>query len=191
MDFDDSQADCSLPATTAYVDETVPAGKWIGRRGWQRLVGFGLLPVMALGMTLGVGYLKWQEGSEREAREAALSSVQAATDGSIAMLSYSADTVDTDLAAARPLLTGGFREEYTKLINDIVIPGARQRRISATAKVPGAVSLSATADHAVVLVFINQTTTVAEDAPTDTASTVRVTLDKDRGKWLISQFEPV
>jgi Mce-associated membrane protein len=59
------------------------------------------------------------------------------------------------------------------------------------ATVPAATSTSATAARAVVLVFVNQTVVVGKDAPTNTASSVRVTLDKIDGRWLISQFEPV
>jgi Mce-associated membrane protein len=57
--------------------------------------------------------------------------------------------------------------------------------------VPDAASVSATENHAVVLVFVNQTTTIGTDAPTASTSTVRVTLDKVDDRWLISQFDPV
>jgi Mce-associated membrane protein len=43
----------------------------------------------------------------------------------------------------------------------------------------------------VVLAFVDQTTTIGNDAPTDTASSVRVTLDKVDSRWLISGFDPV
>ena len=58
------------------------------------------------------------------------------------------------------------------------------------ATVPAMASASANSNHAVVLVFVNQTV-VGQDAPTDTASSVRVTLDKVGGRWLISKFDPV
>ena len=48
-----------------------------------------------------------------------------------------------------------------------------------------------TANHAVVLVFVNQTVVVGQDTPTDTASRVQVTLDKVGDRWLISKFDPV
>jgi Mce-associated membrane protein len=51
--------------------------------------------------------------------------------------------------------------------------------------------MSATANRAVVLVFIDQSIVIGADAPTTTSSTVRVTLDKDGDRWLISQFDPV
>jgi Mce-associated membrane protein len=72
-----------------------------------------------------------------------------------------------------------------------VIPGAKQQQITAVATVPAASSVSASVDHAVALVFVDQTTTVGSGAPTALASTVRVALDKVNGRWLISQFDPV
>ena len=117
--------------------------------------------------------------------------MQAAKDSTIAMLSYKPDTVEQQLNAARDLLTGEFRDSYTSLINDVVIPGAKQKQISAVASVPAAASVSADPNHAVVLVFVNQTVVVGQDAPTDTASSVRVTMDKVGDRWLISEFDPV
>jgi Mce-associated membrane protein len=61
---------------------------------------------MALILTRGVGYLKWRNGSEQESRVAAVESVRAVTDGTIAMLSYRPDTAEKELAAARNRLTG-------------------------------------------------------------------------------------
>jgi Mce-associated membrane protein len=107
------------------------------------------------------------------------------------MLSYQPATVDAQLNSARDLLTGSFKGSYTSLINDVVIPGAKQQQISAVATVPRAASVSAEPNHAVVLVFVNQTVVVGTDAPTNTASSVRVTLDKHGDKWLISKFQPV
>jgi Mce-associated membrane protein len=77
------------------------------------------------------------------------------------------------------------------LINEVVIPGAKQQQISAVATVPKVGSVSADPRHAVVLVFVNQAVVVGADAPTNTASSVRVTLEKTKDKWLISEFTPV
>jgi Mce-associated membrane protein len=57
--------------------------------------------------------------------------------------------------------------------------------------VPAAASVSATQNHAVVLVFVNQTVIVGNDVPSSTASSVKVTLDKQGDRWLISGFDPV
>ncbi len=139
----------------------------------------------------GSGYLKWQVDSAREAQTARTQSVPAATESTIAILSYQPDSAEKELTAARDRLAEPFKDEYTKLITDVVIPGAKQKKISAIATVPAAASISATQNHAVVLVFIDQSIVIGTDAPTSTSSTVRVTLDKDGDKWLISQFDPV
>jgi Mce-associated membrane protein len=158
---------------------------------WSRAVVFVVLPALALLLACVAGFLKWQDGSAREAAAARTESVRAATDSTIALLSYKPDTVEKDLDAARSRLTGSFLNAYTSLTHDVVIPGAKQKQISAIATVPAAASTSANENHAVVVLFVNQTVTIGQDAPTNTASSVRVTLDKVGGRWLISQFDPV
>jgi Mce-associated membrane protein len=161
------------------------------RINWSRLVAFGVLPLLAVLLAGGAGFFKWQYTCARDDGIARVDSVQAARDSTIAMLSYQPDKVDQQLAAAHNLLTGPFRDSYTSLTHDVVIPGAKQRQISATASVPAAASVSGNRHHAVALLFVNQTVVMGTDAPTDTASSVRVTLDKIDGHWLISGFEPV
>ncbi len=158
---------------------------------WSRVVSFGVLPALALVLALGAGYLKWQDNPVRAGQIAAITSVQAAKDTTIALLSYHPDTVEEQLVAARDLLTGDFRESYIALTTDVVIPGAKEKRIAAVASVPAAASVSATPTEAVALVFVNQTVSMGQDPPTDTASSVRVTLQKVGDRWLISKFDPV
>ena len=158
---------------------------------WARVFAFGVLPAVALLLALAAGYLKWMDNSVRNSEVARDDSVQAAKDSTTALLSYKPDTVEQQLSAARDLLTGDFRDSYTSLTNDVVIPGAKQKHIAAVATVPAAASVSANPNHAVVLVFVDQTVIVGQDAPTDTASSVRVTLEKVGGRWLISNFDPV
>lgn len=158
---------------------------------WARVFAFGILPAVALLLALGAGYLKWMDNSVRDSARARDTSVQAAKDSTVALLSYKPDSVEQQLTAARDRLTGEFRDSYTSLTRDVVIPGAKQKQISAVATVPAAASVSAKSNRAVVLVFVNQTVIVGQDAPTDTASAVRVTLDKVGDSWLISSFDPV
>jgi Mce-associated membrane protein len=170
---------------------TEPAEKPERRIQWARVFAYGVLPAVALLLAMGAGYLKWMDNSVRDSDAARIQSTQAAKDSTIALLSYKADTVEQQLGAARDLLTGEFRDSYTSLTNDVVIPGAKQKQISAVATVPAAASVSADPHHAVVLLFINQTVIVGQGAPSDSASSVRVTLDKVGDRWLISKFDPV
>ncbi len=161
------------------------------RAGVEDRVAFVVLPAIALALGAAAGYLNWQSSYHRASTMAAQDSVAAARETATAMLSYNADTVEKDLNSARDRLTGSFLEEYTKLVNEVVIPGSREKNISAVAQVPAAASVSATPDHAVALVYVDQTVTVGKDTPTNTASSVKVTLDRVGGRWLVSGFEPV
>jgi Mce-associated membrane protein len=158
---------------------------------WRRVSAFALLPALAFLLALSAAFLKFQDSAVRQGDQARTESVQAAMDSTVALLSYKPDSVEQQLTGARDRLTGEFRDQYTDLINNVVIPGAKQKQISAVAKVPAAASVSANPGRAVVLVFVNQTVNVGNDAPTDTASSVRITLDKVGDRWLISKFEPV
>jgi Mce-associated membrane protein len=199
---DPSETD-SVEETPAEPEETEAAAEVDGsdhdeqltgsarRVRWSGAIVYVVLPALALLLASAAGFLKWQDGSARDAATARTESVHAATDSTIALLSYKPDTVGKDLDAARGRLTGTFLNAYTSLTHDVVIPGAKQKQISAVATVPAAASTSATGNHAVVLLFVNQTVIIGQDAPTNTASSVRVTLDKVGGRWLISQFDPV
>lgn len=188
-DDDDDGEDASGAQDDAHDDDEAPAEER-ARIGWRRVLATAL-PAVVLILALGVGYLKWLDGKERESRIAAEQSVKAASDSTIAILSYKPETVDQDLKSAADRLTAGFRQQYTQLVTDVVAPGAKQQHITAVATVPAAASVIATGKQAVVLVFVDQTTTIGNDPPTQSTSSVRVTLDKIDGKWLISQFDPV
>ncbi len=187
LDAEDAVETEAAEAAAGAAEAPVERGS---RFSWSRLLVVAL-PALALIIALGVGYLKWLDGTARESRAAAEASVRAASESTIAILSYKPETVDRDLKAAAERLTAGFRQQYTQLVNDVVAPGAKQQHITAVATVPAAASVSATGKHAVVLVFVDQTTTIGNDAPTQTTSSVRVSLEKVDGRWLISQFDPV
>ncbi|MFZ0718020.1 hypothetical protein [Mycobacterium sp.] len=185
------EADLLDPEEVEGEDDSAEAPVQRSRRfSWTRLLVAGL-PVLALILALGVGYLKWLDGTARESHAAAEASVRAASESTVAILSYKPETVDRDLKAAADRLSEPFRRQYTQLVNDVVAPGAKQQHITAVATVPAAASVLATGKHAVVLVFVDQTTTIGTDAPTQSTSSVRVSLEKIDGRWLISQFDPV
>lgn len=157
----------------------------------RRVLAYGVLPGLALLLALAAGFLNGQgpSGTNRDPGDNA--AIQAAKDSIVALLSYRPATVERDLGAARDRLTGGFKDSYTSLTRDVVIPGAQRNQVSAVATVQAAAPVSAEPDHAVILVFVSQTTTEGSGAPAVTASSLRVTLDKVDGRWLISGFDPV
>lgn len=192
-DQDSLAAEAAIPDDTEAAesaDEDKPA-KAKRRVSWSRVLVYGVLPGLALLLTAAAAFLKWQDSSAGASQFARIESVAAAKDSTIALLSYKSDTVEKELEAAKSRMTGTFKESYSQLINDVVIPGAKREHISTTATVPAAASVSATPNHAVTLLFVNQSATVGKNPPSDTTSSVRVTLDKIGGRWLISGFDPV
>jgi Mce-associated membrane protein len=161
------------------------------RRRWAQIAMWGALPTLVMVLAAAAGYAKYEAATARDARQAGIDAVQAARESTVALLSYQPAKIDQQLGDAGKLLTGDFKDSYSKLIHDVVIPGAKQRQISAQANVPAAASVSATPRNAVVVAFVNQAVTVGDSPPTNTASSVRVTLDKSEGRWLISAFDPI
>lgn len=158
---------------------------------WTRIVAYGLLPAAVMLLGAAAGFFCYRNQSDTAADQARTASVKTATDDTIALLSYQPDTADKTLNDSRDRLTGNFRDAYSSLIHNVVIPGAKQKHISSVATVPAAASVSASGRHAVVLVFVNQSVIVGSDAPTATTSCVKVGLDKVGDRWLISKFDPV
>lgn len=118
--------------------------------------------------------------------------VGAATQGSVALLSYAPDTVDRDLAAAQSNLTGEFLTYYGEFAKQIVAPATKQRGVQTTATVVRAAAAEVNPNDAKVLVFLNQIT-ISRDSPdpVQAASSVMVGLAKVDGRWLISSFDPI
>jgi Mce-associated membrane protein len=150
-----------------------------------------LLAVVVV-LAIATGTARWHQTQARHDKEARAEVAQIATDGARAILSYRPDTVDTDLAAAKNRLTGDFLDYYTEFTTDVVAPAAKEKEIGTTATVPAAAVSSVDDSSAVVLVFVNQSTTTGDNrAPSDSASSVRVQLTKVDGTWLIEKFDPV
>ena len=180
--------DGDVGQSNSEVDEIPPARRHARLRKLATHIG---IPALVVGLSAGTGFITWQNFQQQQDVAAASESVQAATDTTAALLTYQPDTVEKDLEAARSRLTGQFLDSYTTLTRDVVIPGAQQKKIAATATVPAAAPVSASSDRAVVLVFVNQTVTVGADAPTSSTSSVRVSLDRVDDRWLVSGFDPI
>src|SRR6185437_15720969 len=118
--------------------------------------------------------------------------VKAASDGTVALLSYSPESLDRDFASARSHLSGDFLSYYSQFTEQIVAPAARQKALKTTAQVMGAAVSELHPDSAVVLVFVDQSTTSKDRPdPSIAASTVLVSMVRVNGNWLITKFDPV
>lgn len=116
----------------------------------------------------------------------------AAREGMAALLSYKSETLDRNVTEAKSHLTGDFVNDYEKRIREVVAPAVKGKDVATTAQVVGAAVSELHPDSAVVLLFVDQTTT-SKDRPDPSmfASTVLVSLTKADGKWLITGFNPI
>ncbi|GAB89620.1 hypothetical protein [Gordonia rhizosphera] len=118
--------------------------------------------------------------------------VSAANDGTVAILSYSPASLDSDFAKAKSHLTGQFLSYYEEFTAKVVKPAAIDNGITTKATVVRSAVSKLEPDNAEVLAFVNQTTTSkTKPDPEQTSSSVRVSLQRVDGTWLISSFDPV
>ncbi len=150
-----------------------------------------LLVVASLALLCGLFYF-WYLPDRDTDGAAAKAAISAASEGTVAVLSYSPDTLDRDFSSAKSHLTGDFLTYYNQFTQQIVAPAAKQKSLKTTAVVLRAALSEFHPDSAVVLLFVNQSTQSKDrPEPTLTSSSVSVTLTKADGKWLISSFNPV
>jgi len=150
-----------------------------------------LLVVASLALLGSVFYFMYLPDRDTDAA-AAKAAISAASDGTVAVLSYSPDTLDRDFSSAKSHLTGDFLSYYEQFTQQIVAPAAKQKSVKTTAVVLRAAVSDLRPSSATVLLFVNQSTQSKDrPQPTFSSSSVSVTLTKADGTWLISSLNPV
>lgn len=157
---------------------------------WRPILATALV-IATIGVAAGLYYFQYrpaQQFNDATTRQV----VQAASDGAVAVVSYSYDNLDHDIARAKSLSAGDFLAYYSKFSQDFIKPAAEKGHLTATAKILRAGVSEFHPDSAVVLVFMNQTTASKEKPePLTTTSSVLVTLTKVDGTWLITKLDPL
>ncbi|MBX7453895.1 hypothetical protein GR927_38475 [Mycolicibacterium sp. 3033] len=169
-------------------------GQTSPRRSRRTVLVAGLLAALLAGSAGLAGWLYLNQYRPDQQTDPSAQKVvlDAATTGTVALLSYSPDSLDKDFAAAKARLTGSFLSYYTQFTQEIVTPAAKQKSVKTSASVVRAAVSQMQPDEAEVLVFINQSTTSTENPDgAFAASSVRVGLTKVDGAWLIDAFDPV
>jgi Mce-associated membrane protein len=183
----------TMTATTTRTLRRAKSFSWRGIRAllarW-RLISIIVAVVAAVGLA-GALFLVQYRPNQQTDDVAAHAAIKAASEGTVALLSYSPETLDNDVAAGKSHLTGELLRYFTGFSQYFVAPAVRQQRVKASASVLRAAVADMHPNSAVVLLFVHQTTS-SKDKPDPVLSTnsVRVTLTKVNGSWLIAKFEP-
>jgi Mce-associated membrane protein len=186
--------DAGPPASDGPAHLSGPAriGRWARRclARWRSIVAT-VLVVAAVAAAIALFFLLYRP--DRQIDDArAHGAIQAASDGTVDVLSYSYTALDHDFAKAKSHLTGDFLAYYSKFTEQLVAPVALQGQLTTTAKVVRAAVSDLHADSAVVLVFVDQTTASKQKPdPVKADSSVMVTLTNVNGSWLIAKFDPI
>ncbi len=156
------------------------------------------VPVLAaallLASILAAGSVYWSLYRPDRLTDAAAQqqAVAAAKQGAEALLTYSPENLDQDLANAKSHLTEPFLGYYGDFTDRVVAPATRDKGVKTEANVARAAVSQIRPGRAEVLVFVNQVTT-SKDRPTPALATssVMVTMVQVDGRWLISEFTPI
>jgi len=173
--------------------EDEPGPDTATRRGRRRLLTAALCVLLVAGL-VAVAVLGWRYREGVQAEQARGQALTAARQAAPVVLSYDYRHLDRDFAAARARLTGHFRDEYSKTTTTVVGPTARKYHGVVKATVaqptggsPAASVISASADRAVVLLFVNQVTTSTQVSGSRVdLNRVRMTLTRTAGDWKVS-----
>ena len=165
--------------------------RWIraGLARWRLILVVGVTAV-AVGLAAAVYWFQYRPDQQIDATVAA-SAKTAAQDGTVAVLSYSPQSLSADIAKAKSYLTGDFLDYYTHFTDKIFAAAAQQQQVTTTANVERAAVAELRPDSAVVLLFVDKQSSSKDNPPRTKPTTVRATMKKVNGSWLIAQFEPL
>jgi Mce-associated membrane protein len=150
------------------------------------------LAVVAVVLAVALGALVWATQRHDASDAAGQEAQRVASQEVVALLSYDYHTARQDLPPVVNSLTGPFKDQYSQLLNQTVIPAAEQQQIATRTTLSGSAVTSATPDHVELLMFLNQTSVSAgSQQPQLEGSRAKVTLDLVDGQWKVSGLTPM
>jgi Mce-associated membrane protein len=167
-------------------------GRWLRRclARW-RVILLAITLVAATGFAAGYFYLVYRPDVQTD-DAAAHQVIKAASDGAVALLSYSPDTLTQDFNNAKSRVTDGYLPYYQRFAEKIVGISAQRGLVTTNATVIKAAVAEMHPNSAVVLAFL-KLKTMSKDKPDPvvTSSSLRVALTRVNGAWLIENLEAV
>jgi len=140
----------------------------------------------------GDGFLWWNNRSDSQAQAAETAAEAAANESIPLVLSYNYVDLDRYAARATSKTTGPFAVDLKKLLDTQVLPAARAKNIATQTSVQGTATVTASANTVVLLMFIDQTTRMADAAaPKIEGARLQVTMTNQNDSWLISGLKPI
>ncbi|WP_420750518.1 hypothetical protein [Rhodococcus sp. O3] len=165
-------------------DTAAPAAGTAPRRVRPVLAG-----VLAAAVCAGAGFAGWRMYSDAAVDRAASEALETASNYAVTLTSIQAGDIDRNFSDVLAGATGEFLDMYSRSsshLKQMLV----DNNATSTGTVVDAAVRSATADEAVVLLFVDQTiTNTASPEPRVDRSRVVMTLDKVDGRWLVSRVD--
>jgi Mce-associated membrane protein len=180
----------SRPARVVKVARTEPAEvdeEQVGSpRGAVLVVAVLSVVTIALAATV---VLLWSWKNDLNAKEsAAQDGLNAATSAAQDFSSYDYRTLDSNIKTTADTTTGTFRQQYLSTMNQVRQTAQQQQTVVVgTVLKAGIEQLGA--GQMVAVIFLNQETSKLNQARGTDQYRLRLTVDKVKGRWLVSKLE--
>ncbi|MFJ4656583.1 h domain protein [Nocardia sp. NPDC088792] len=149
------------------------------------------LAVLVTGLGIGgwQGYDWWQDSHLDQDRDQSVTVAKRTVEG---MFGYNFRTMDTEMPKVCQDMTSDFKSDWMKVMTTVLEPAAKDKELVVQATAVETGVIKADPDHVQVMVFLNQKSTGKDPAKgTYDASRLRVKLDKQGSRWLVSDVNPV
>jgi Mce-associated membrane protein len=109
------------------------------------------------------------------------------------LLSYSFRSIDRQVEKTQDLVTGKFKDEYAQFVNGTVAPGAKDKQVVIRTAVDRSAVVDSSPGEVTLLMYVEQESEakLTPGGVDSGVSGVRVTLEKEDGKWKVSELTPV
>lgn len=110
----------------------------------------------------------------------------------VTLLSYDYRELDGLADQTSNLVTGDFADRYRALLNEELIPAAKQKKVVTRTEIATASVVDGSTTKVDLLVFVNQVSaTAGSETPILSGSRVRVQMRLVDGSWRVSAIDPV
>ncbi|MET9491263.1 hypothetical protein [Nocardia sp. NPDC006630] len=161
-------------------------------RSWPRLVPrplVGILLLLLVVATVFATVFGWKLETRNDRQASGAAALAAASDYAVALTSIDATHLDSSFATAMNGATGEFKDTYSKSADQLK-PMLLQANSVSKGHVIAASVQSASADHAVIMLFVDaEITNTTNPAPRVDRNRILMTMDRVGGRWLASKVE--
>jgi len=128
---------------------------------------------------------------QSETLQARIDATNTANKSVVKLMSYNWRSVDRQVDATKGLVTGQFKDDYAHLVQGSIQPTAKDKQAAVQTAILKSSVVSSSPGEVVLLVYITQESqTLANPDGDQTNTALRVSLENENGKWMISELKP-